>query len=616
MMHERLGRRAFLRAAGRAGVGAMGLALVGCDGDDDPPQPPAPEVATPAPAPDASTAPATAPDPQPQDPPPEPADAAADATAPPPQPRVEPASGDPQPGGMLRLHASLTDIDRFDIHRSRFPLTQRFSALQQSRLLRYSDVNTGAIEGDLAEAWETPDDESYVLLLRRGVRWWPRHPTEGRAFTAEDVRANIGRQIAGLDGDGNPDPLFLRKAQFTRTRAVDVVDDLTVVLRTDGPVGSYMASVIAGPWSFLQAPEAWEAFGAGLRDGPLDPGHYTGTGAFQMQRLIPEGLAAFGANDGYFRDGRPHLLAIEFAHLPTAAGQEAAYRDGDIDIWSPGDPAAVDAVLADRPDDQVAEQPLGFPIQLGFSYREGPGNPFVDRRLALAVHRALDRHAILGRAYGPHAGLSGPAPWFAAGWSRDAAALGELAGYRPGLSADESADLHTLAASTPAADAGLTLTVPDLFERSYPGLAAQTAQTLGARLGIPVRPAAARYSRIAEGLGDGSVPLFLGWGPAARDADPTLDLLDSVHSEGPGNWGGFSEPDVDAALDEMAITVDRAERQRLYRETLEPLLLEAPSWVVNVGHGVQRSVHGPDIWLPRFGFGWDGHHFERAWRAS
>ncbi len=613
-MHERLGRRAFLRAAGRAGVGAAGLALVGCGGDDDVPEPAGPEAAAPDPAPEAAAAPAAAPDDQPQAQAADPAAAAADPG--PPQPRAEPARGDPRPGGMLRLHASLTDIDRFDIHRSRFPLTQRFSALQQSRLLRYRDVNTGDIEGDLAEAWETPDAESYVLLLRRGVRWWLRYPTEGRAFTAEDVRRNIDRQIAGLDADGNPDPLFLRQAQFTRTRAVDVVDDLTVVLRTDGPVGSYTASVIAGPWSFLQAPEAWEQFGAGLRDGPLDPGHYTGTGPFQMQRLIPEGLAAFGAGDGYFRDGRPHLRAIEFAHLPTAAGQEAAYRQGDIDVWSPGDPAALDAVLADRPDDRVAEQPLGFPIQLGFSYRGGPGNPFADRRLALAVHHALDRRAILGRAYGPHAALSGPAPWFAAGWSRDAAALGELPGYRPGLTDGEIADLRTLAASASAVDGGLSLTVPDLFERSYPGLAAQAAQTLAARLGIPVRPAVARYGRIVEGLGDGSAPLFLGWGPAARDADPTLDLLDRVHSEGPGNWGGFSDPAADAALDAMAVTVDRAERQRLYRETLEPLLLAAPSWVVNVGHGVQRSVHGPDIWLPRFGFGWDGHHFERAWRAS
>ncbi len=627
-MHERLGRRDFLRAASRAGVGAVGLAVVGCSTDDGPEGVDAdvadPTAAQPAPAEEpAQAAPqaraqASAPS---DDGPAEPEGAAAPSVPPPP---VERAGGTPQAGGMVRLHASLNDIDLFDIHRSRFPLTQRFSALQQSRLLRYSDVNTGAIEGDLAAAWETPDDESYVLLLRPDVHWWMRDPTAGRAFTAEDVRRNIDRQIAGLDSDGKPDPLFLRRSQFERTRSVDLVDDATVVLRTDGPVGSYLSSVIAGPWSFMQAPESWEQFGNGPRDDPPNPGYYTGTGPFQMQRLIPEGLAAFGANAGYFRGERPFLQAIEFAHLPTAASQEAAYRAGDIDIWSPGDPAAIDAVLADRPGDQVAERPLGFPIQLAFSYQGGAENPFSDRRLALAVHHALDRDAILARAYGPHAGLSGPAPWFASGWASDVSTLRERPGYRPSLTATEEADLRTLAASawataSPSASdrrAGLPLTVPDIFDRSYPGLAAQAAQTLSVRLGIDVRPAVARYSRIVEGLGDGSVPLFLGWGASARDADPTLDLRDSVHSDGPGNWGGFSDAAVDAALDEMAVTVNRAERQRLYREALEPRLLEAPAWVVSVGHGIERSVHRPDVWLPRFGFGWDGHHYERAWRVT
>ena len=629
-LHARLGRRDFLRAASRAGVGAVGLAIVGCspdDSTDDGPEGVDADVGDPA---------AASPDPVSSEEPAQaapqaraqasaqsddgPADTAGAAAPSPPQPRVERASGTPQAGGMVRLHASLNDIDLFDIHRSRFPLTQRFSALQQSRLLRYADVNTGSIEGDLAAAWETPDEESYVLLLRPDVRWWIRDPTAGRAFTAEDVRRNIERQIAGLDADGEPDPLFLRRSQFARTRSVDLIDAATVVLRTDGPVGSYLGSVIAGPWSFLQAPESWEEFGDRPRDDPLNPGYYTGTGPFQMQRLIPEGLAAFGASGGYFRGDRPFLQSIEFAHLPTAASQEAAYREGDIDIWSPGDPAAIDAVLADRPGDQVAERPLGFPIQLAFSYQGGDENPFNDRRLALAVHHALDRDAILERAYGPHAGLSGPAPWFAAGWSSDVLTLRELPGYRPSLTAAETGDLHTLAASASAtmsaSRAGLPLTVPDIFDRSYPGLAAQAAQTLSGRLGIDVRPAVARYSRIVEGLGDGSVPLFLGWGAVARDADPTLDLRDSVHSDGPGNWGGFSDAGVDAALDEMAITVDRAERQRLYRETLEPRLLEAPSWVVGVGHGIERSVYGPDVWLPRFGFGWDGHHYERAWRVS
>ena len=613
---RRLSRRALLRAAGLAGVGVAGLALVGCGGDDDADASPTPDDSAAGRGETAQRPPAQSAPPN-TDTDPDPDSDSDQAAA---QPRPQAALGAARAGGALRLHASLTDIDLFDIHRSRFPLTQRFSALQQSRLLRYADINTGTLEPDLVREWETPDEESYVLLLRPNVRWWIRQPTGGRALTGADVRRNIERQIAGVDAAGDPDPLFQRQRQFERTRAVDLVDEETVVLRTDGPVGTYLGSVIAGPWSFLQAPEAWEEFGDRMRDDPLNPGYYTGTGPFQMQRLIPEGIAAFSASAEYFRDARPFLDTVQFAHLPNAAAQEAAYRDGHIDIWSPGDPQAIDTVLADQPDDRVAEQPLPFPVQLVFSAAGGANNPFGDRRLALAIHRALPRDAILERVYGPHAGLSGPAPWFAAGWAPDVFALRERPGYRSELSADEAAELHALAASVrdPSGEplGSLPLTVPDLFEQRLPGLAADTAATLSTRLGISVRPVVDRYSRIVEGLADGAVPLFLGWGPAARDADPTLDLHDSVHTNGAANWGRFSDPQIDAALDAMDATVDRAERQRLYRETLEPLLLETPAGAVNVGHGIQRSVYRPDIWLPHFGFAWDAHHLERAWRQT
>ena len=593
---RRLTRRGLLQAAGRAGIGAAGLALVGCGGDD-------------------AEADAAAADADPEtDPAGEAAAGAAGGRAgtDSPQPRIESALGTPQSGGVLRLHASLTELDFFDIHRSRFPLTQRFSALQQSRLLRYADSNSGTLEGDLVAEWETPDEESYVLLLRAGVRWWQRAPTEGRAFSGEDIRRNIERQIAGVDEAGDPDAGFLRRSQYERTASVDLVDSDTVVLRTDGPVGTYFASVIAGPWSFLQAPEAWEAFGDRLRDEPFNAAFYTGTGAFQMQRFIPEGIAAFQRNTDYVRPQRPLLDAIEFAHLPDAASQEAAYRNGDIDIWSPGDPSAIDSVLADQPGDQVAEHPLPFPLQIAMSSQGGEQNPLRDRRLALALHRGLDREAILNRVYAGHAGLSGPAPWFAAGWADGD--LRERPGYRAQPTAAALSEIRTLA-SVAADLPSLPLTVPDLFEQSFPGLAAQIAGQLSERLGIPVRPGVDRYTRIVEGLRSGAVPLFLGWGPAARDADPTLDLQDTMHSAGVGNWGGFSDPAIDAAIEQMAGGIDRADRQRIFRETLQPLLLETPAWVQNIGHGVQRSVHRADVWLPRFGFAWDGHHFERAWRT-
>ena len=133
---------------------------------------------------------------------------------------------------MLRLPAALSEIDLFDIHRSQFPLTQRFSALQQSRLLRYTDANTGELEGDLVAEWEIPDETSYVLILRPGVRWWAREPTNGRAFTGEDVRLNIERQVAALDASGAPDARFLRQGAYERVSAVEVADEGTVVLRS------------------------------------------------------------------------------------------------------------------------------------------------------------------------------------------------------------------------------------------------------------------------------------------------------------------------------------------------------------------------------------------------
>ena len=607
---RRLSRRSLLQAAGRAGIGAAGLALLGCAGDDDD----APTAQGLADADGATAA-------EPADASAQPPAADSDQTgsdqtgADTPQPRPQSAPGGPAArGGSLRLHADLTGLDFFDIHRSRFPLTQRFSALQQSRLLRYADINTGTLEADLVAEWETPDEESYVLLLRPGVRWWARDPTQGRRFSGEDVRRNFERQIAGIDQAGDPDPLFLRRAQYERTTSVDLVDEETVVLRTDGPVGAYLASVIAGPWSFLQAPEAWEGFGDRLRDDPFDPAFYTGTGPFQMQRFIPEGIAALQRNAGYFRSQRPLLDSIEFAHLPDGPSQEAAYRNGDIDIWSPGDPTAIDSVLADLPDHQVAEHPLAFPIQLAFSYQGGEENPLRDRRLALALHLALDRDAILDHIYAGHAGLSGPVPWFAAGWASDVFALRDLPGYRPQPSAQELADIQALAASARDLPV-LPLTVPDTFEQSFPGLAAQTAGQLSERLGVSVRPAVDRYVRIVEGLRAGSVPLFLGWGAAASDADPTLDLQNTVHGGGEANWGGFRDDAVDAAIERMAASVVRAERQRIFRDTLQPLLLQTPAWTLNVGHGIQRSVYRPEVSLPRFGFAWDAHHFERAWRA-
>src|SRR5215813_4968136 len=76
--------------------------------------------------------------------------------------------------------------------------TQIVYSFTHSRLLKHKagpGVQPGsfALEGDLAESWSQPDDTTYVFKLRKGVRWHPKPPVNGRELTAEDVVYSLER---------------------------------------------------------------------------------------------------------------------------------------------------------------------------------------------------------------------------------------------------------------------------------------------------------------------------------------------------------------------------------------------------------------------------------------
>ena len=525
---------------------------------------------------------------------------------------LRPFEGEPEQGGSLRTHAALDLLDSFDIHRSRFPTTQLFSALQQSKLLRYADINAGRLEPDLATIPELPDETTYVIELQPGVHWWDRSPTHGRTCTIDDIRANLARQIAAVDASGAPDPLFQRQAQYRAIERMDVVDERTLVISTAEPDGTFLGTTLAGPWSFIQAPEMWEQGGDALRDQPVRVSTYSGTGAFQIDTFAAERMVAFKRNPQYFRVGLPWLDTIELLHIIDPAAQANAYLDGELDLWTPADPLQLEPLLPDLPTHRVEERFLPFTIQLAFSFSQGSAlNPFRDQRVARAVHLALDRPAILAFTYGDLGRVCGPVPPFASGWAMDEAALAEAPGYRQEKSADiaEARALLSAAAFTGA----VPIAIPDVFEATYPGVSTLLAEVLTANLGLPVEVSILEYHAIVTGMREGNPPASLEWSESPIDSDPTADLLRSVHTAGPDNRGKLRDPAIDAGLERMRTTLEREERQRIFREAVQPLLLERPSWLVNVGIGVQRTISRPSIHLPRFGYGWDGHHFERAW---
>src|SRR5213594_4834217 len=111
----------------------------------------------------------------------------------------------PRPGGILRVRG--WDPPHFDPHLTRNFMTMTTLSFVYSKLLRHkvgAGVPAGSfsLEPDLAERWEQPDDTTYIIHLRKGVRWHNKPPVNGRELTAEDVRYSVERFLA-IQGNAN-----------------------------------------------------------------------------------------------------------------------------------------------------------------------------------------------------------------------------------------------------------------------------------------------------------------------------------------------------------------------------------------------------------------------------
>src|SRR5262249_38846541 len=108
------------------------------------------------------------------------------------------AAQDPRRGGTISVR--MWDPPHFDLH-APGGLSYKLHTLMtytHSRLVRHRtgpavQPGTFALEPDLAESWSQPNDTTYVFKLRRGVRWHPKPPVNGRELVADDVVYTIDR---------------------------------------------------------------------------------------------------------------------------------------------------------------------------------------------------------------------------------------------------------------------------------------------------------------------------------------------------------------------------------------------------------------------------------------
>ena len=643
MRRSRMSRRALLRASGRAGVGAAGLALVGCGDDDDDDAQPAAAQTTPT---QQQQQDQPAQQPQQQDQQQQTADRQAQQAdqqeTPQEQQQDQPApavSGGRTYGGTLRFSTPAATHDFFDPHRGVFGPTQYWMGFYMNYMIRWANKEAGIMEADITSLPEQPDGETYIFNVDQGARFWDQYPTEGgREVTATDIVENFTRQREALDADGNPDARFRGQDAFRKTSSYEATDEQTFIAKTAGADATYLGGTILRPFSWITSPEAIQEFGSRWRDETANVELSSGTGPFIPQTYDPDIGIFLERNNNYWKNGPdgqqlPYPDAVEFVNLTDATAVDAAYRAKGIDIGGfPLSSVQVEELTGDFPDHETAEGAFGFTIvtvmgtyEPGWEGSDGLGNPYLDRRFAYAMHVAVDRDLLIDAVY---LGAAKPSathfcPWFSTYWTVPADELRTIPGYRIDRDADIQLCRELIAASGFDTSRTVTIYIPDLWEQTYPGISETTRNmyndALGFNVELDIQPYTVMQDRYDNQTFPGRAPT---WTNPPADLDPTAQFTLSLKVGGASNLTQYQYQPVEDIVDAMVTTLDTEQRRDM------ALQVQRIGLGVDEQHGLD-GIFGwfgvmngvaPQIWWPyvnrddnTWQFAHDSHNHDDTW---
>ena len=330
----------------------------------------------------------------------------------------------PKRGGTLTIRG--WDPPFFDpmlttAYRVEIPATFTHSRLVKHRAGPSVVPGTFAIEGDLAESWTQPNETTYVFKLRRGVRWHPKPPVNGRELTAEDVRYSVERF---LTVKGNPSAYMLRAVD-----RVEAVDPYTVKFILKEPFAWFL-DMLANPISLpIVARECVEKFGDLKKAESV-----VGTGPWMLDSYRPNAGLTLVRHPGYFIAGLPYIDRVEIVVDEDNASRIAAFVAGRYDLgWEfPGTINRTDwmqikdTLRQRRPNLKTAE--FVSNVETHISMRTDRP-PFNDPRVRQAMALAIDRQGIIDAGF-EGVGVVNPAfPAALKDWAVPINQLGEGARY-------------------------------------------------------------------------------------------------------------------------------------------------------------------------------------------
>ncbi len=428
---------------------------------------------------------------------------------------------------------------------------------------------------DLAESWTiSPDGTVYTFKLRDGLKF-----SNGDPLTAQDVKDSWERttdpKLKSTTAKTYLGDIVGVKEKIAgdadEISGVKVIDDLTLEVTIDGPKPYFLAK-IAYPTGYVYDVEQANGSDDNWMFNPNSSGPYV------VKEHIEREAFVFERNENFYT-----LPPVKYVVFLASSGVSrlSLYKDGVIDLVYLGGEDALQARKADDPLHSQLQTVTSLCTDMVQMNNTLP--PFDDPNVRLAFARAVDRDGFVETLT----------------QNVDIPALSILPPAMPGFSPDNviagfdaAAAKEALAASQYAGNLPEVVLTASGYGDSNRDDVNALVKMWQDNLGVKVKVVYVDPTNLTEAAREQNAHMVVyGWCADYPDPENFLDIL--YHTGSDFNVGNYTNPAVDALLEQARTEVDPAARIQLYQQAEAMLLGDVA--VIPLANGVTDVLVSPRL---------------------
>lgn len=406
------------------------------------------------------------------------------------------------------------------------------------------------MQPSLATEWTTSEDDlEWRFTLRDDVTFH-----DGSEFDSADVVYSYNRII---------DEELSNSFRFQNVESVEADGPQTVVLRLSQPTPNLLERIGSFKGMAILSENAAEDFDLTTEA--------NGTGPFRLESSDASSTVLTAYED--YWGGAPAIDGVEFRYITEPAAALTALQNGEVQ-WTDNVPPQQIESLAD--DDSV-ELETTASVDYWYMSMNYDRPPFDNRDVRRAISFAIDREAVAEAA------------WFGAAQANQTAIPEDSYFYYDYAPFDRDPEqarqlLQQAGVTTP-------LTMGLMVTDEYPETvtAAQVIASQLEEIGVQVEIETLDFATWLDRQGAGDYDAFyLGW---LGNLDPAAFYQEQHQTDGPNNYQGYSNPQVDQLLQQGSTETDDAARKAIYDQAAQ-LIVDDVSYLY---------LYNPDVvqaWAP------------------